>query len=98
MGISLVRVCNELWERALMTTAAQVEGAPGHVVIISNGLFSRKCAGECIKYSLAGVEDQPLSNCAGSRETSGVLACLRHRVFPSRIVGLAWDAGGGWLC
>lgn len=42
MGIPLVRVCNELWERASMTTAAQIEGGPGHVVITLNGLFSRR--------------------------------------------------------
>lgn len=101
MGIPLVRVCNELWERASMTTAAQIEGGPGHVVITSNGLFSRRMSWGRYQV-LAGRRPEPASVelCGVKRDIggSGVLACLRHRVFPSRIVGLAWDTGGGWPC
>lgn len=43
-----------------MTTAAQLKGAVEHVVRILNGLLSREAAGKGIKYSLAGVRNQPL--------------------------------------
>lgn len=75
--------CNEMWKRALMTTAAQPKGAQRHVAIISNGLFSRKCV--WVRYQISG--GRASSKCAGLRETSGFLACLRHRVCRSRIVG-----------
>lgn len=51
-------VCDELWERALMTTAAQLKGAPGHVAFEPRtGCFPAKLLGKVFKYSLAGVQN-----------------------------------------
>lgn len=83
--------CNEMWERALMTTAAQLMGAQRHVAIISNGLFSRKCV--WVRYQISA--GRAFRKCAGLRDIGlSSLPETSRVLFPNR--GVASDTGGGW--